>query len=116
MFIAEPDVQDALRPKLEERFGKTIYVAGTLRNFLEIMDSRVSKGQGLRFALERRGLKPEQVIAFGDEENDIPMFEAAGFSAAPSSAKETVRARANLVIGPNTEDGVAAFLEEFFGL
>jgi hydroxymethylpyrimidine pyrophosphatase-like HAD family hydrolase len=80
------------------------------------MDRRVSKGQGLRFALERRGLKPDEVMAFGDEENDIPMFEAVRFSAAPANGKDTVKTRADLVIGPNTEDGVAAFLEGFFGL
>ncbi|MDR1862440.1 MAG: Cof-type HAD-IIB family hydrolase [Treponema sp.] len=116
MFVAEPEVQDALRPKIEGRFGNRIYIARTLKNFLEIMDCRVSKGQGLRYALECRGLKPEEVIAFGDEENDIPMFEAVRFSAAPASAKDTVKARADLVIGPNTEDGVAVFLEEFFGI
>jgi Cof subfamily protein (haloacid dehalogenase superfamily) len=116
MFVAEPEVQDALRPEIAQRFGNTIYMARTLRNFLEIMDCRVSKGRGLRFALECRGLKPEEVIAFGDEENDIPMFEAVRFSAAPASAKDTVKAGAGLVIGPNTEDGVAAFLEDFFGL
>jgi Cof subfamily protein (haloacid dehalogenase superfamily) len=116
MFVAEPEVQDALRPRIEERFGNTIYIARTLKNFLEIMDRRVSKGQGLRFVLECRGLKPDEVMAFGDEENDIPMFEAARFSAAPANAKDTVKAKADLVTGPNTEDGVAAFLEEFFGL
>jgi Cof subfamily protein (haloacid dehalogenase superfamily) len=116
MFVAGPEVQDALRPEIEKRFGDTIYMARTLKNFLEIMNCRVSKGQGLRFALECRGLRPEEVMAFGDEENDIPMFEAARFSAAPASAKDTVKARADLVTGPNTEDGVAAFLEEFFGL
>jgi Cof subfamily protein (haloacid dehalogenase superfamily) len=116
MFVAEPEIQDALRPRIEERFGNTIYIARTLKNFLEIMDRRVSKGQGLHFVLACRGLKPDEVIAFGDEENDIPMFEAVRFSAAPASAKDTVKTKADLVIGPNTEDGVAAFLEEFFGL
>jgi Cof subfamily protein (haloacid dehalogenase superfamily) len=116
MFVAEPEVQDILRPKIEKRFGSTVYIARTLKNFLEVMDCRVSKGQGLRFVLECRGLKPDEVMAFGDEENDIPMFEAVRFSAAPANAKDAVKARAGLVIGPNTEDGVAAFLEEFFGL
>jgi len=114
MFLAEPDVQAALRPRLDERFGKTIYVAQTLRTFLEIMDAKVSKGQGLRIAMERCSIKPEEILAFGDEENDLPMFEAAGLSIATSNAKETVRAAANLVIGSNAEDGVAVFLEDFF--
>ncbi|MCL2318595.1 MAG: Cof-type HAD-IIB family hydrolase [Treponema sp.] len=115
MFLAEPEVQAMLRPKLDERFGKSVYIARTLRTFLEIMDAKVSKGEGLRFSMERRSLKPEEVIAFGDEENDLPMFEAAGFSAAPSNAKDSVKAAADVVIGSNAEDGVAAFLEEFFG-
>jgi Cof subfamily protein (haloacid dehalogenase superfamily) len=114
MFLAEPEVQDAIRPKIEERFGDKLYIARTLRTFLEIMNPNVSKGEGLRVALQRRGLEASQVIAFGDEENDLPMFGAAGFAVAPANAKESVRNAADLVIGPNTEDGVAAFLEKTF--
>jgi hydroxymethylpyrimidine pyrophosphatase-like HAD family hydrolase len=64
--------------------------------------------------MEKRGLKPEELIALGDEENDLPMFSVAGFSVAPANAKEKVRQAADLVTGPNTEDGIAAFLEETF--
>jgi hydroxymethylpyrimidine pyrophosphatase-like HAD family hydrolase len=42
------------------------------------------------------------------------MFSVAGFSAAPSNAKDIVKAQADFVIGSNAEDGVAAFLEDFF--
>jgi Cof subfamily protein (haloacid dehalogenase superfamily) len=114
MFLAEPEVQDAIRPKIEERFGDNLYIARTLRNFLEIMNPHVSKGEGLKIALQRRSLESAQVIAFGDEENDLPMFGAVGFAVAPSNAKESVRNAADLVIGSNAEDAVAAFLEENF--
>ena len=116
MFLAEPEVQAALRPRLEERFGASVYIVQTYRTFLEIMDAKVSKGQGLKVIMEHLSLKGEEVIAFGDEENDLPMFTAAGFSVAPSNAKDKVKAAADLVIGSNAEDGVAAFLEEFFGI
>ena len=116
MFLAEPDVLDALRLKIDKRFGKSIYIAQTLRTFLEIMDSRVSKGQGLKLVMEHYSLKREEILAFGDEENDLPMFAVAGFSAAPFNAKDNVKAAADVVIASNAEDGVAAFLEEFFGL
>jgi hydroxymethylpyrimidine pyrophosphatase-like HAD family hydrolase len=66
--------------------------------------------------MEKRGLKPEEIIALGDEENDLPMFSVAGFSVAPANAKDKVKSAASLVIGANTEDGVAAFLEETFGV
>ena len=115
-FLAEPDAQAGLRPKLAERLGKSVYVTNTMRTFLEIMDAGASKGRGLQFAMEHLSLKSEEVIAFGDDENDIPMFSAAGFSVAPGNAKEAVKAHVDLVVGPNTEDGVAVFLEDFFSL
>jgi Cof subfamily protein (haloacid dehalogenase superfamily) len=114
MFLAEPPVQDRIRPKLEERFGGSIYVARTFPTFLEVMNASVSKGRGLSLALEYRGIKPEETAAFGDEENDLPMFALAAFSAAPANAKEPVKAAADMVVGPNTEDGIAAFLEKTF--
>jgi Cof subfamily protein (haloacid dehalogenase superfamily) len=114
MFVIEPEIQDAVRLLLAERFGSRIYIARTLAPFLEIMAPGVSKGAGLRAAMEKRGLDAAGVIAMGDEENDLPMFEVARFSAAPANAREKVREAAGIVIGSNTEDGVAAFLEELF--
>jgi len=116
MFLAEREVLTTIRLKLEERFGTSVYLAHTLLTFLEIMNANVSKGQGLKLVMEHYSLKSEEVIAFGDEENDLPMFAVAGFSAAPANAKDNVKAAADMVIGSNAEDGVAAFLEEFFGL
>jgi hydroxymethylpyrimidine pyrophosphatase-like HAD family hydrolase len=116
MFIADADAQARVRPRIEERCGADVYIAGSLGQFLEIMNPRVSKGAGLQAALEARGLDARGIIAFGDEENDLPLFKAAGFSAATANAKETVRACADVVIGSNAEDGVAVFLEELFRL
>ncbi|MDR1585973.1 MAG: Cof-type HAD-IIB family hydrolase [Treponema sp.] len=112
MFISDPALHDEIRTKLLDRFGDRIYVARTFPTFLEVMDARVSKGAGLKTAMKYRGLKPEEVLALGDEENDLPMFSAAGFSAAPANAKEKVRAAAGRVFGSSAEEGLAAFLEE----
>jgi len=115
MFIADPGLHDEIRRNMLDRFGERVYIARTFPNFLEIMAAGVSKGEGLKTVMACRGLKPEEVIAFGDEENDLPMFVAAGFSAAPSSAKENVRQAADFVFGSNAEEGLAIFLEELFG-
>jgi len=114
MFIVEPALHDEIRQKMIGRFGSRIYVARTFPTFLEVMNAGVSKGAGLKTVMECRGLKPEEVFAFGDEENDIPMFEVVGFSAAPSNAREKVRQAADFVFGSNAEEGLAAFLEERF--
>ena len=114
MFISEPERHDEIRQKLAGRFGDTVYVARTMPAFLEIMNSGVSKGEGLKTALKHRSLGAGSVLALGDEENDLLMFDAAGLSAAPANARENVRKRADFVFGSNAEEGLAAFLEEKF--
>jgi Cof subfamily protein (haloacid dehalogenase superfamily) len=114
MFITDPALHDEIRQKMLERFGGRIYIARTFPTFLEIMNAGVSKGEGLKTVMGCRGLKPEEVLACGDEENDIPMFDVAGFSAAPSNAREKVRQAAGFVFGSNTEEGLAAFLDDRF--
>jgi hydroxymethylpyrimidine pyrophosphatase-like HAD family hydrolase len=79
---------------------------------LEILHSGVTKAAGLRTALEFYGLEAEETIAFGDEENDISMLSFAAYSAAPSNARLSARNAAKLVIGTNTDDSVADFLEK----
>ena len=114
MFICDPAYHDEIRKKMKDRFGDRIYVARTFTTFLEIMDAGVSKGEGLKTALKHRGLDAKEVIAMGDEETDLLMFNVTGFSAAPSNARENVKAAADYVFGSNAEEGLAAFLEEKF--
>jgi Cof subfamily protein (haloacid dehalogenase superfamily) len=114
MFITDPALHDEIRQKMLDRFGSRIYVASTFPTFLEIMAAGASKGEGLKTVMNRWGFKPEEIIAFGDEENDLPMFSVAGFSAAPSGAKEKVRLAADFIYGSNAEEGLAGFLEDLF--
>jgi Cof subfamily protein (haloacid dehalogenase superfamily) len=114
MYIADPSLHDEIRRRMYERFGDQISVIRSFPTFLEILNKGVSKGEGLKIAMQYRGLKPEEVIAFGDEENDLSMFTAAGFSAAPQSAREKIREKADFVFGSNAEEGLAAWLEEAF--
>jgi Cof subfamily protein (haloacid dehalogenase superfamily) len=114
MFICDSSLHDEIRRKMSGRFGDSIYITRSHPTFLEILNAGVSKGEGLKIAMKCRGLNPEEIIAFGDEENDLPMFGVAGYSAAPSGAKEKVRNTADFVFGSNTEEGLAAFLENLF--
>jgi Cof subfamily protein (haloacid dehalogenase superfamily) len=114
MFIADPSVHDEIRKRMRDRFGDQITVIRSFPTFLEVLNKGVSKGEGLRIAMDHRGLKPEEVIAFGDEENDLPMFPVAGFSAAPQSAREKIRNEADIIYGPIQEEGLAEYLEKTF--
>jgi len=114
MFIADPSLHDEVRKRMKDRFGDKISVMRSYPTFLEIINAGVSKGEGLRIAMEHRGLKPEEVIAFGDEENDVPMFSVAGFACAPENARESIRDAADLIYGSSLEEGLTVYLEKMF--
>ena len=114
MYIADPSVHDEIRKRMKDRFGDQISVIRSFPTFLEVINTGVSKGEGLRIAMEHRGLKPEEVIAFGDEENDLPMFPVVGYSGAPANARDKIREAADFVYGSNADEGLAVWLEEMF--
>lgn len=81
-------------------------------NFLETMNASVSKGTAA--AEIKKILGVDKVIAFGDNLNDIPLFNAADESYAVANAHEALKSIATGVIPSNDEDGVARFISEHY--
>lgn len=79
---------------------------------MEVFDPAVNKWQGILHVAEMHGVGPEEIVAIGDDVNDLPMLQNAGLSVAMGNAKPQAKAAAQRVIGRNDEDGLAVFLEE----
>lgn len=69
-----------------------------------------SKGKRLVQWVASQGLSMQDVVAFGDNFNDISMLQAAGIGVAMGNAADEVKAHANVVIGDNTTDTIAEFI------
>lgn len=81
-------------------------------NFLETMNGQVSKGTA---ALEiKKILGADRIVAFGDNLNDIPLFEVADEAYAVSNANDSLKNIATGIIPSNDEDGVARFIYEHY--
>lgn len=79
--------------------------------FLEIITKSVSKASG---ALEvKKMLGADKIVAFGDNLNDIPLFEIADECYAVSNAEDELKKIATDVIASNDEDAVAVFIDEY---
>ncbi len=76
-----------------------------------IMDADVSKGKALKFVAEKLGLDVESFAVIGDSENDIEMFEVAGFGIAVANADERLKDFADLVTPSPDGDGVSEALQ-----
>ena len=81
--------------------------------WFEIYDARASKAAGVKWLRENYGFK--KVICFGDNLNDIPMFQAADEGYAVQNACDELKLIADGIIGSNEENSVARFIESVTG-
>lgn len=80
---------------------------------IDLLPRDGGKGVGVRLTMERYGFAPEEVMAFGDGDNDMPMLEAAGLSVAMGNGDQAVKDMADYVTGTVEEDGVSQALRHF---
>lgn len=71
---------------------------------------RTGKAEGLAFLSQQQGIKPEEIIAVGDDINDVDMLQWAGWGVAMGNADPAVKAVADTVIGRHDDDGLAQFI------
>ncbi len=73
----------------------------------------ISKGHALKVLGEKLGIKPSEMIAFGDSENDIEMLKFVGIGVAMGNASDEVKAAADYVTDDNNSDGIRNALLHF---
>ena len=73
----------------------------------------VSKASALQALAAQFHITPEQVMAFGDSDNDIELLSYAGCGVAMQNATANLLKAASAVTRSNNEDGVAFYVESF---
>lgn len=86
----------------------------TDNGLIEVVPLGISKASGVEELARPLGISAEDVVAFGDMPNDIPMLDWAGHGVAMGNAHPEVLAVANEVTAPNTSDGLAQVLERWW--
>ncbi|MCB1685009.1 MAG: Cof-type HAD-IIB family hydrolase [Pseudomonadales bacterium] len=106
---------ERIRRELKEKFQDRVLFVNSIgptgKTLLTLTSKKGSKGDALRAACTHLGITPAQVIAFGDSENDLEMFRAAGASVAMGQADEHTKSVATHVTARNDEAGVARAVE-----
>lgn len=98
-------------------FGKKLNLVKTNPEYLEFMKRGVNKGIGLKILAKYYGIKKEEIVAFGDGENDIEMLLNAGISIVPKNACEKIKKIANIVSDyTNDQSFIFKFLSGFSSL
>lgn len=91
---------------LVPKWKHTVKTCMAGEEWVDFMDFSVDKGNALRLLQERLGIRPEETMVFGDNENDIGLLRAADWSYAVENAAPTVRQAAAHTCPPYWEKGV----------
>ena len=111
MIMGTKDSSDAIFPELERRFGNALNLYRSNDTLIEIAPKSVSKLTAIQLLLKKQESLAD-VIAFGDNYNDIEMLKNCGYGVAVGNARDEVKAIADHVAAANHEDGVAHFIAE----
>lgn len=115
-IIHRGEVLDALEADLISRFGTEVEIHQYENQYspgwywLTVHDRRASKDQAIKVLQAHQDLKDSRVVVFGDNKNDIKMFQAADLAVAVENAQAQVKAHAHEVIGSNLNDAVVNYL------
>ena len=100
----------ALRPHLAAALGDSAALTRAVPGMLEVLPPGASKGEGVQVLLDHLHTSPDNVVAFGDGENDLEMLSLVRLGIAVGNAKPVLKGVADALTASNDEDGVAHVL------
>ncbi len=103
-----------LLPEARDRFAGRASVTCSKAWFLEFNPLRATKGIALSEAARLLGFEAENIMAFGDSLNDIPMLEASGWSVTVANGRPELKSLCRDTCPSNQEDGVSVYLRSVF--
>ena len=112
MVVGEERSESVLQ-EINDLFDGHVRAVSSGYGCIDILQDGIHKAWGLKELLKRWNLKPEQIMAFGDSENDIEMLEMAGISYAMENAEERIKEVATKVAPANSQAGVYQVLENW---
>jgi len=114
MTMGDEQVIDQVEKNLQHTFGESIHIYRSKSTYLELAPRSISKASALKLVLKNRfDIDLSEVMAFGDNYNDIEMIQAVGLGIAVNNARPEVKAVAKDITGNSKEDGVAAAIEKY---
>ncbi len=104
---------DGLLAELSAHFARRLAITKSYPFYTEVIHPDVSKGRALAQLARQLGIPQKEVLAIGDNLNDLSLVEYAGLGVAMGNAAPQVKAAADYVTATLEEDGVAQALELF---
>ena len=105
LLACEPERVPVEQAKLEELYGDRVYMAQSDAHLIEIVTEGIDKGIALEHLAGYLGCSKDEIIAFGDNTNDLPLLLAAGTAVAVANAVPSLKEHADYIAGAERSEG-----------
>ncbi|OFI49462.1 sugar-phosphatase [Floricoccus tropicus] len=113
MYIDEPQILDSAIEKLDKEFYEKYTIVKSAPFYLEILNKKASKGNAVMHLADKLGIKVEETMAIGDEENDRSMLEVVGNPVVMENGNPEIKKLAKYITKSNNEDGVSHAIKTY---
>lgn len=104
---------DAMIPAIPDSYHEKYNIYKSQPFILEVLPDHVDKGYSMRIIGDMLGLKEEQIMGIGDQENDLSLVVNAGLGVAMENAIDQVKEAADYITKSNDDNGVAYAIRKF---
>lgn len=113
MYVDDEDYLDKMiKSPLFKKMESKVTFSKTEPFYYEATAANTTKGTGLEVLCHELGIKAENVMAIGDQANDMPMIKFAGFGVAMGNSVTVTKENADFVTADCDHDGVAVAIEK----
>ena len=106
LIMGSKRAMDKLIRNMPKEIKENYYAVKTAPFLIEVMNKNTNKGYAIMAMARELGIKQEEVMSIGNEKNDIPMLEQAGFAVAMSNAVSELKPHADFITKSNLKSGV----------
>jgi len=111
LIVGNPEKLGEFEVRIKKDMEGVVNICRSEPYFMEVTPLNIDKANGLAVLLQKIGISPAEMMAFGDANNDMSMLQFAGMGIAMSNANDDVKAVADYITLSNDEDGVADAIE-----
>lgn len=112
-LVVGEERSDSVLEEINQLFNGYVQAVSSGYGCIDILQAGIHKAWGLQELLKRWGIKAEEIMAFGDSENDVEMLQLAGIAYAMENADDKAKAVATDFAPSNSQAGVYQVLEDW---
>lgn len=112
VVVGEKDQIDLIEKNIPKDFMNKYSIIRTLDNLLEFLKLGTHKGLGIDVLAKYYNISRDEIIAFGDEQNDFEMLSSVGMPIAMGNASDRIKSLCKYTTDTNNNDGVAKALKK----